>query len=281
MIAYQRLKEREKEINCIYSIKELLKDAVDADDTLFTELIKFIPPAWQYPTVCEVKLVCFNKSYQTSEFKESPWILSSDIIVDNNIIGNIIVVYTQMIRMVNNNQFLPDEQKLLNVIALMVGNFLFNKKLEKTIKYLKSDINKLNHTTNEETILPGLSNEHWKWRKKMAMIIAEKLNPEKFGVKAIYLTGSTKNANAGPGSDIDLLIHFNGKNEKLSLLKTWIEGWSLCLSQINFEKTGYQLDSGLIDLHIITDEDIKKKTSYSTILDSFENSALVLREYTY
>jgi len=33
---------------------------------------------------------------------------------------------------------------------------------------------------------------------------------DKFGIEAMYLAGSTKNANAGPGSDIDLIIHFTG-----------------------------------------------------------------------
>jgi len=42
----------------------------------------------------------------------------------------------------------------------------------------------------------------------VAQRIAEQLDPSKFGVKAFYVVGGTKNATAGSPSDIDLLIHF-------------------------------------------------------------------------
>ena len=92
------------------------------------------------------------------------------------------------------------------------------------------------------------------------VIIADKLNMARFGVKAIYIIGSTKNATAGPASDIDLLVHFEGDATQQLELKAWIEGWSFCLSEVNFKKTGYKTD-GLIDLHIVTDEDIQKPRS--------------------
>ena len=44
----------------------------------------------------------------------------------------------------------------------------------------------------------------------MAERIAADLDAERFGVEALYVFGSVKNATAGPGSDIDLLIHVEG-----------------------------------------------------------------------
>ena len=37
---------------------------------------------------------------------------------------------------------------------------------------------------------------------------------ERFGIKGIYLFGSTKNGTAGPGSDIDLIVHVSGHRRK-------------------------------------------------------------------
>jgi hypothetical protein len=48
-------------------------------------------------------------------------------------------------------------------------------------------------------------------------------------------------------------------------LEAWFQGWSYCLSEINFEKTGYKTD-GLIDLHIITAADIKAKNSFAAMI---------------
>ena len=54
--ALQILKEREKELNCLYRIDELLEKPDLNKDELFMETIRIIPSGWQYPTVCEVKI---------------------------------------------------------------------------------------------------------------------------------------------------------------------------------------------------------------------------------
>jgi pyruvate, water dikinase len=103
---------------------------------------------------------------------------------------------------------------------------------------------------------------YWRWRYRMAEQIASERAPARFGVKAFYLLGSTKNATAGPGSDINILVHFIGSAEQRDALSNWLDGWSRCLSEINFAQTGYQ-SAGLLDVHIITDEDIVKGDSYA------------------
>ena len=45
-----------------------------------------------------------------------------------------------------------------------------------------------------------------RWRLKMAEALAAQLEPERFGIHALYIFGSAKSATAGPGSDIDLLV---------------------------------------------------------------------------
>lgn len=113
---------------------------------------------------------------------------------------------------------------------------------------------------------------HWHWRLRATEAIASVLNPERFGVKGFYIFGSTKNATAGPASDIDILIHFIGNQQQLSDLKSWLEGWSLSLSHTNFLKTGY-FTEGLLDIHIITDEDIKKRTSFAVKIGAVTDAA--------
>jgi DNA polymerase sigma len=113
------------------------------------------------------------------------------------------------------------------------------------------------------------------------MIMAEKIAGEidagALGIKEMYLIGSTKNATAGPGSDIDLLVHFSGTNDQRKLLQSWIDGWGRCLSYINFQRTGYQTPGSLIDLHIITDEDIAKGDSYASLISAVDDRARPLK----
>jgi len=114
--------------------------------------------------------------------------------------------------------------------------------------------------------------EYWRWRMLMVERIAAETDPERFGVAGFYVFGSTKNASAGPGSDIDLLIHFRGTPDQHAQLLHWLEGWSLCLDEMNYMRTGYRSD-GLLDIHVVTDEDIANKTSYAAKIGAITDAA--------
>ncbi|MBP7508500.1 MAG: nucleotidyltransferase domain-containing protein [Prolixibacteraceae bacterium] len=116
---------------------------------------------------------------------------------------------------------------------------------------------------------------HWRWRMNYAEHIASRLDKEKFGVIGFYVFGSVKNATAGPGSDIDVLIHFKGNENQRNDLLLWLDGWSLCLGRLNEIRTGTKTDK-LLDIHIITDEDIQKRDSYAVKIGSSHDPALPL-----
>jgi len=114
--------------------------------------------------------------------------------------------------------------------------------------------------------------DHSRWRLRMAQKIAAELAPGRFGVRALYVFGSTKNASAGPGSDVDLIVHFAGTPEDRRSLELWLEGWSLCLAEMNFLRTGYR-SQGLLDVHLVTDEDIAQQTSYAAKIGAITDAA--------
>jgi len=109
----------------------------------------------------------------------------------------------------------------------------------------------------------------------MAQRVASELDGRLFGVKALYVIGSTKNATAGPQSDIDLLLHFQGTNKQRLELMLWLQGWSLCLDEMNYQRTGYR-SNGLLDIHMITDKDIANKTSYAVKIGAVTDAARLL-----
>ena len=118
--------------------------------------------------------------------------------------------------------------------------------------------------------------EHWRWRLDMCERIASLVDPDRFGVVGMWVFGSTKNATAGSGSDIDLLVHFRGDDELRAQLLLWLEGWSLSLAHMNYLRTGYRTE-GLLDVHIITDKDIEEKTSYAVKAEAVTDAARPLR----
>jgi pyruvate, water dikinase len=117
--------------------------------------------------------------------------------------------------------------------------------------------------------------DHWRWRLRMAERIAAEVDPARFGIKGLYVFGSTKNATAGPASDIDLLVHVDGREDARQSLEAWLEGWSRCLSEMNFLRTGCKTD-GLLDVHFVTDEDLQNRTSYASKIGAVTDPARAL-----
>jgi predicted nucleotidyltransferase len=118
--------------------------------------------------------------------------------------------------------------------------------------------------------------EHWRWRLRMAERIAARLSARRFGVKGFYVFGSTKNATAGPGSDLDVIVHFAGTDAQRAELATWLEGWSLALAETNYLRTGYRTER-LLDVHFVTDNDLARQTSYAAKIGAVTDAARPLR----
>ena len=114
--------------------------------------------------------------------------------------------------------------------------------------------------------------DHWVWRLDKVREIARALDPVLYGVVALYVIGSTREATAGPESDIDLLVHFRGSNEQKEDLLAWLHEWSVALDQENRERTGCETE-GILDVHIITDEDIENKDSWASHIGSLYGAA--------
>jgi pyruvate, water dikinase len=176
---------------------------------------------------------------------------------------------------------LPDEAWLADTIKVidvtkatdgLVLRVLMNADLDEAVGLFADPSTEVASTFEHLSTLTPSTGDHWRWRKRMAEFLASQFDAERFGAEALYLFGSTKNHIAGPASDIDLLVHFTGTPEQEALLLTWFEAWSLSLDEMNYIRTGYR-SGGLIDLHLITDEDIERKTSYAVKIGAVTDAA--------
>ena len=274
-IQLKKLTERAKELRCIYQVIEAMKDDKAELTSIFKSILEAIPPGYQHPTVCEARIILEGKQYASPDFRETPWMQHAEIVIDNHVSGEIQVCYLQEV-FENAPAFLPEEQKLLNAIADHLSRFIFHRRLKNTLE-LSLTAETITEPNGVSSLLYYESDEHWKWRLHVSEKIAGLMDMERLGVEAVYIIGSTKSGKAGPGSDIDLLVHFRGDQEQENILRAWIEGWGLGLSELNFIKTGYETRGSLIDFHIITDEDIKNKTSYAAMIGAVDDPAKLLR----
>lgn len=170
---------------------------------------------------------------------------------------------------------LKDTVRVIDVASAskgMVLRVLLNAELDEAVGILVPPTAEKVEGEKKAKIEEHPASSSWQWRFRMAEHIASQLDPDRFGVKGLYIFGSTKTASAGAGSDIDLLIHFTGTKEQRELLGHWLEGWSLSLAEMNYLRTGYKTE-GLLDVHIVTDEDIQNKNSYAVKIGAVTDPA--------
>jgi hypothetical protein len=170
---------------------------------------------------------------------------------------------------------LEDTLRVIDVPRAADGQVLrvlMNADLEEAVAFLASPGSAAPSPTPREPRPERPTDDHWRWRLRMAERMAVDVDPVRFGVKGLYVFGSTKNGTAGPGSDIDLIVHFCGSPEMRHALEAWLEGWSLCLAEINYLRTGYRSE-GLLDLHMVTDADIARRDGYASKIGAATDAA--------
>jgi predicted nucleotidyltransferase len=124
------LRERAKEIKCLYQAQELLNDQSLSSEKLCSEIVKVLPPGFQYPDVCKAEIIYDGVHYAETGFVETKWVLSSNIVVRNEIVGQIKVFYLEERPHEDEGAFLKEERKLLNSIADQFGMQILHKQLK-------------------------------------------------------------------------------------------------------------------------------------------------------
>ena len=182
-------------------------------------------------------------------------------------------------------EVLPEFEKLSDTIRLIdipqstdgqILQVLMNADLEEAVGILAPPSSQYESPVVRIEGADHHRDDFWRWRTKMIECLASTFDLDRFGVAGLYLIGSTKNATAGPASDIDLLVHFQGTPEQLQQLKYYLEGCSICLSEVNYLRTGYRT-KGLLDVHIVTDSDLEKKTSFAAKIGAVTDAARPLK----
>jgi len=178
-------------------------------------------------------------------------------------------------------EMLPESAHLAEVVRVIdvpertggkVLRVLMNADLDEAVAVLSDPSDQPALTDQPEPVVEAPAEDHWRWRLRMAERIATDLDPERFGLAGAYVFGSTKNATARPDSDLDLLLHFRGDETQRAELTVWLDGWSRCLAEANYLRTGCRTDA-LLDVHLVTDEDIARQTSYAAKIDAVTDPA--------
>ncbi len=115
------LRERIKELTCLYGIAKLVAKPGISLDEILRGIVELLPPAWLYPDIAAARILFDDTSYRSAEMPEPKHVQSADIFVDGSYRGLIEVMYAEERPVLDEGAFLAEERHLIDTIAKEVA----------------------------------------------------------------------------------------------------------------------------------------------------------------
>ena len=119
-----RLRERIKELNCLYDISSLRAGTSFSLDDVLQEVVDFIPAATEYPEITCARIIFHHYEFTTKNFKDTKWKLSQEIKLNNERIGTLEVYYLKEKPELKEGPFFKEVKNLISVIAESIAQII-------------------------------------------------------------------------------------------------------------------------------------------------------------
>jgi len=115
------LRERIKELNCLYGVSQLAERHFNSLDDLLNDLVNFLPYSWQYPETTCARITFREKTFKSEGFKLTEWRQSSQIYIYSEPVGEVSMFYMEECPPADEGPFLKEERALLDALAEQIG----------------------------------------------------------------------------------------------------------------------------------------------------------------
>lgn len=116
------LRERVKELNCLYGITKLAEQHHLSLEGFLQDLVDFLPPSWQYADHTCAAINFEDRLYLSRHFQETPWRQTAPIYLNKTAVGDCTIYYTMEYPLSDEGPFLQEERELLNAVADQIGS---------------------------------------------------------------------------------------------------------------------------------------------------------------
>jgi signal transduction histidine kinase len=153
------LRERVKELACLYDITKLVELPDKTLGEILQGIAELLPPAWQYPELTIGKVVLDGHSYATSDPSEVFHTMRSPIVVEGRRRGVVEVTYTQEMPAIDEGPFLREERNLLDAIAKQVALIIERREAEENKAKLEDQLRHADRLATIGQLAAGVAHE--------------------------------------------------------------------------------------------------------------------------
>lgn len=143
------LRERVKELRCLYGIVQLAIQPGLSIETLLQSIVELLPPAWLYPEITSAQITFDDRVYSSTSVHHGHSKQEAEIVVNGVTRGKVEVILSAEKPELDEGPFMKEERRLIDTIAGEIGLIIERKLLEKERGRLQ---NQLMHADRLATI---------------------------------------------------------------------------------------------------------------------------------
>lgn len=148
-IVEHSLGERVKELNCLYTLSQIVEKNINDLDAMLKEAANLMPISWQYPEITCARIVIEDKVAETLNYHKCRWTQKSNIMFANNVIGEIEVAYIKEMPESYEGPFLHEERLLINAVAYKLGRAVERMQISRQLMMEKDALKNTNIALKE------------------------------------------------------------------------------------------------------------------------------------
>ncbi len=125
------LRERVKELACLYKLTQILGDRESTINDQLSEIVLLLPPAWQYPEYATARITLDEATYEAGKFSQTRHVQCASIVINGTNRGKIEVGYTSTkLPDLVQGPFLQEELNLIENIAKQISSHIEHSEIE-------------------------------------------------------------------------------------------------------------------------------------------------------
>lgn len=122
--AQHALRERVKELSCLYAIAQVLESAEEPASAFLGEIVRLLPPAWQFPDAVVACIRIDEADFTTGDMSRALHRQQAPVVVDGTTRGFVEVGYVEDRPEFAERAFLKEEEHLIAAVARELSLFV-------------------------------------------------------------------------------------------------------------------------------------------------------------
>ena len=155
-----KLKERIKELECLYAIAKInIKNTQQPINVSLEEAVHIIKKAWQYPDITEACILLDHHCISTKLFKDGIHFQESPLMINDIQRGAVKICYTKKMPPESEGPFLEEERSLINTLSQELSGFIERYENREEKKILEQKLRHSDRLATLGELIAGIAHE--------------------------------------------------------------------------------------------------------------------------